>query len=337
MMGKNLKADLRAGLAALDSVAAGTTDDRFARAQRTLAQQPHPASGAAVALVPSVHRAADHEPATQALTTHKIALDLLDENPFNARRHYSPEVVADRAASIAEVGQMTPALVCVNWRQPGRYILIAGHYRRRALLKLGRREIDAKLVPCATDRELFHLSYLENDERKQGTPLDDAFVWSDLLEKGVVKNHDDLAALTRKPRTTIVKTLAVRSLPPNVLGVLSESPESFSLTAAYELSVIAKADVSAIEVERIARKIAAGEMSTRELERVKASLLDNKTRKSRESSRKYTLTTSDGQGTLREFESGRVVLEIDITDPQKRDAFVADLRQRLGGFEPAST
>jgi ParB family transcriptional regulator, chromosome partitioning protein len=61
----------------------------------------------------------------------KLSLDRVIDNPFNARQIYSHEVIKERAASIATHGQRVPALACEDWRKPGYYILIDGHYRKR--------------------------------------------------------------------------------------------------------------------------------------------------------------------------------------------------------------
>jgi len=62
----------------------------------------------------------------------KLPLDRVVDNPFNARQIYNHEVIKERAASIATHGQRVPALACEDWRRPGFYILIDGHYRKRA-------------------------------------------------------------------------------------------------------------------------------------------------------------------------------------------------------------
>jgi len=59
----------------------------------------------------------------------------LQENPLNARRIYDPQIVQERAASIATHGQQTPGLAAPDPTRPGWYVLIDGHYRKRALAR----------------------------------------------------------------------------------------------------------------------------------------------------------------------------------------------------------
>src|ERR1700731_3296149 len=85
----------------------------------------------------------------------KIPLDFVLDNPFNARQIYNPDVIKERAASIATHGQRVPALACEDWNHPGKYILIDGHYRKRAIQAAGKSEIECLIEPIANELELY--------------------------------------------------------------------------------------------------------------------------------------------------------------------------------------
>lgn len=258
------------------------------------------------------------------------------DNPRNARKLYDPEVVNQRAISLRRDGQMTPAPACLDWENPGGFIMIGGHYRKKGLLQNGESHIQLKLLPCATYAELYRLSYAENEERQSGTPLDDAMSWRELLDCGDVKSQDEIAAMVSKPRTTINKTLALLNLQPAVLEILKQSPSRFTLTAGYELSVMSPL-FDENELMGIAQQVAQGEVSSRELTAMKDRRKNAKPRSKKLFSRQHKITMpGTANGLIKDWDTGRVVLEIVIADAVERERLVNDLRARLCVLTPPS-
>ena len=337
---------------AADNDAAQTVaTDRFARARRIVAAQPSgistaPASQPGMAMAP----AAPSDPG-QIVTTTDNVLD----NAFNARHSYSEHRVTELSASIAQRGQLSPALACTTARvrelvgaedsgsavakllqamldgSTAQYMMIGGHYRKKAISRLPEPKIELKLVKVATLLDLYSLSYIENDEREDTTPLDDAMSWKNLLDTGIAKNHDEISRATKKPRTTIVKTLAILKLPASVLDILREAPEKYTLTAGYQLSQLSL-HLQAPALDELARKIIAEEVSTRELEdKLKAIGAERPSRKPREISRQHKIL-ADGEevGVIKEWDTGRVTLDVKLPDQADREVLVAELRKRFG-------
>jgi ParB family chromosome partitioning protein len=72
------------------------------------------------------------------------------------------------------------------------------------------------------------------------------------------------------------------------------------------------------------------QISTRKLESIRSKLEEGKSRKCREVSRQHKLLVDGRQvGTLKEWDSGRVVLEVNLPDPAARESLVADLKHRF--------
>ena len=325
------KFDLKAGISNLMQKAEATSEQRFAEAEETPDNRWERASE-----VTSVRPSGLSAPRPANLPEStggevEVDISLVDDNIYNARVFYDEEVVKQRAESIAVNNQMAAAPACMHPSQPGRYMLLGGHYRKRALIRLGRQTITLKLLPVKTRLDLYRLSFAENDERSPGTVLDDALSWKKLMDDGLVETHDQIAAVTGKPRTTIAKTLQILQLPESTMAVLKERPAAFNFTAAYELSLLAQKAPHA-EVERAAQRVAAGEMSSREIIELRQRYeKPAATRKQKEISRQHKIM-SDGAviGTIKDWDSGKVVLEVTLADPSDRAKLLETLKERFG-------
>ena len=314
--------------------AEGSADSRWSKAEQIIAVQPSGLVTSSADVVNETGKGCSVElytaPASEiAFNVLKVEISRVRDNPRNARKLYDPEVVNERATSLRQDGQMTPAPACLDWENPGRFILIGGHYRKKGLLQNGDTHIEIKLLPCKNLVELYRLSYAENEQRESGTPLDDALAWRELLDSGDVHHQDEIAAMVDKPRTTVNKTLALLTLPVPVLDVLKQSPEKFTLTAGYELSVMAVIFTEA-ELLELASGVIAGEISTRDLTSLKDQKKNAKPRKPKQLSRQHKIVLpGTSNGLIKDWDSGRVVLEVTFSDSSERERLVNDLRARF--------
>lgn len=123
----------------------------------------------------------------------EIALDLIDPSPHNPRKTFDEDELADLAASIAEQGLLQP-LVVMRSLTKGRYELIAGHRRLRALQKNGAAKAlcIVRMGTTATSRAL---QIIENLQRVDIAPLEEAQAFADLQDEN--KTHWTAAAIGR--------------------------------------------------------------------------------------------------------------------------------------------
>ena len=110
---------------------------------------------------------------------HEIPLAALRESPMNPRKHYAPGPLAELAASLKEKGVLTPLTVrampasrCPDPKMP-LYEIGAGHRRYRAG-KLAGLEVVPCIVREMTDTEFLELLVVENDQREDVHPLEQA-------------------------------------------------------------------------------------------------------------------------------------------------------------------
>ena len=256
----------------------------------------------------------------------KVPLDFIDPNPFNARRIYRPTRVSELAASIGAHGQEVPG---IGTQRGQRVVLAAGHYRLRALKVISAKTMDLMIHEDLSDRELYALSYRENAEREGHSSLDNALAWRELLDRGVYASETEIAETTGMSLPNVNKTIAALRLSAPVLDLVKEDPTAFALSSLYELALY-EAIAGQPRALAMARMIGAGEAGRKEVQEARAKVESPKERKRKETSRQYKIR-HDGQqiGSLKEWDSGKVALEVVLADPTERTALVSELRQRF--------
>jgi ParB family chromosome partitioning protein len=264
---------------------------------------------------------------TDGRSVARIPLNQLDENPFNARQLYDSGLIEDLAQSIATHGQKVPAVAALNPEKPGRYILVDGHYRRKALESLGMDDIECVLESAPKPADLYRLSFLLNEKRHQQTALDNALAWRKLLDTGAAAKEEDLLALTGLSWATVNRTLALLKLPDVVLARLREAPEHFGVSIAYEIYQYfsAAGDKPTLElVDRVIKQ----DLSRRDIEQLRRKAESGVKRKKKEVSRQHKIFF-DGDtpvGVLKDWDSGRIVLDLLLKDQPKREKLLAELK-----------
>jgi ParB family chromosome partitioning protein len=264
----------------------------------------------------------------RTLIKHPIAQ--LHDNPFNARRIYDPAVVQERAASIATHGQKTPGLAASDPTRPGHYILIDGHYAS-ALASAGKLEMECFIETDLSDLDFYRLSFLLNEQRSDQSALDNAIAWRQLLDEGKVQKEDEICELTGMSAGTVNKTLALLKLPESVLAVMRERPSAIGIATGYELTLYCKV-AGEDRTRDLATRIMNDGMSSREVEAIRKQAQEGKSRKVKEISRQYKIRTESGQllGTIKEWDSGRVMLDVQLTDRSAREDLLDVLKARFG-------
>jgi len=257
-------------------------------------------------------------------------LDLIDLIPSNARRIYRQSRVLEIARSLALHGQETAGFATFR---NGRYLLAAGGYRYRGLKHNNARTMELDVWDNLTDQELYELSFRENNEREGQSALDNALTWDDLLKQEIYKNETEIAQATGFSLSMVNKTMAALKLSPELRGLVEEDPEAFKLSVLYELQLYEQA-AGTQRALLIARQVMDGTTSRKQIQDARAQIVDPKARKPKEQSRQYKIDCSgvDG-GVLKEWDSGKITLELEATDPAKRAQLVQQLRKMFGSAE----
>ena len=259
----------------------------------------------------------------------RVPLALVHDNPLNARHIYDPEAVKALAASIATRGQLVPAPAARHPSLHGHVVLIDGHYRKRALLAAGKTEIECVLQKVSSELDMYRMSYLINEERNAQSPLDNALAWQKLLVEQKVADGAGIAELTGLSTAAVAKTMALLKLPEAALARLRDAPAKFGIAVGYEIYQLSKLLPEKDLLELMQRTLAE-DLSSRALESLRGKLEDAKPRKKKEVSRQYRIKTGKTQiGFIKEWDSGRVALDINLVDPKEREALVNELKRRF--------
>lgn len=184
----------------------------------------------------------------------RIPVSRIRPNPFQPRKTFNPEQLADLEASLAASGLLQPIAV----RRVGdAYELIAGERRLRAATNLGWTEIPA-LIKDLDDRSSLVMALVENLQRSDLNPIDEARGYLRLVDEFGF-THQQIADSTGKDRATISNLLRLLSLPEAVVQMVAEG----QLSTGHAKALAAMPGSAAIT---LAREIVAHGLSVRAVE-----------------------------------------------------------------------
>ncbi|MGC8642318.1 MAG: ParB/RepB/Spo0J family partition protein [Isosphaeraceae bacterium] len=142
-----------------------------------------------------------------------VAVDQIDPNPFQPRRHFPAAEIASLADSLRQHGMLQPILV----RSIGlRYQLIAGERRLRASIEAQLHEIPARVLDL-DDQRVFELAMVENLQREDLNAVDKATAFRDYLGR-YGGTQEELASRLGLDRSTISNLIRLLELPEEVLA-----------------------------------------------------------------------------------------------------------------------
>ena len=159
-----------------------------------------------------------------------LPIERVEPNPYQPRRAYDQAALEALAASIGEHGVIQPLVVrpCA-----GGYQLIAGERRLRARQMAGLTRVPV-VVRQATDEQALLLALLENLQREDLNPLEEAKAFQRLMDEFEL-SHEDIAAGVGKDRSTVVNTMRLLKLPDLIQDDLSTG----ALTAGHGRALLA--------------------------------------------------------------------------------------------------
>lgn len=158
-----------------------------------------------------------------------ISITDIQKNPYQPRKEFDGEKLHELAQSIKENGVIQPIIV----RQSPviGYEILAGERRYRASLLAGLRSIPA-VVKQLSDQEMMLQSIIENLQRENLNPIEEARAYESLVEKGFT--HAEIADKMGKSRPYISNSIRLLSLPEPILSEV----ESGKLSQAHARSLV---------------------------------------------------------------------------------------------------
>jgi ParB family transcriptional regulator, chromosome partitioning protein len=185
----------------------------------------------------------------------RLLTSALRPNARNPRRTFAAAELDELAASLRERGIIQPIVVRSLRGVPDGYEIIAGERRWRAAQRAGLHEVPVVVVE-ATDAEALQLAIIENVQRADLNPLEEAEGYRSLMEE-FHNSQEEIAKIVGKSRSYIANTLRLLKLPDAVKDYI----QSGKLTAGHARMLIGEPNA-----EQLAQDIVARDLNVREVE-----------------------------------------------------------------------
>lgn len=152
-----------------------------------------------------------------------IAVELITANPDQPRKYFDEDILRELSKSIEELGVLQPLMV----RPMGnRYFLIAGERRLRASIMAGLKEVPC-IVADVSDFEADKISIIENVQREDLSPIEEARAYRNLIENyGMFQ--DEVGDILGKSRQFIGNRIRLLKLPEEVQNMIEAGELTYS-------------------------------------------------------------------------------------------------------------
>ena len=188
----------------------------------------------------------------------EIDINLISPNPKQPRTVFDEAALKELMVSIKEIGILQPPVV--REVSGGRYELIMGERRYRAAKAVGLKTIPV-IIRQTPDNELLREALIENIHRSQLNPLEEGAAYAQLLSDFNC-THEELATKLGRSRPHLSNTMRLLTLPQAVqkrvaIGIIS---------AGHARALLGLSD--AAEIEKLANRIVAENLSVRSVEEI---------------------------------------------------------------------
>lgn len=162
---------------------------------------------------------------TAAARVHEVSVDAISPNPRQPRQTQDQDALQELADSIREHGLIQPLIVTAappDQQAAGvQYQLIAGE-RRWAAARLAGLTVVPVIIKEATPQQSLEIALVENIQRADLNPLEEALAYQQLIEEFGLK-QEEVAARVGKSRVTVTNVVRLLRLPNEVKAALLES------------------------------------------------------------------------------------------------------------------
>ena len=186
-----------------------------------------------------------------------ISVAKLSPNPLQPRRNFDEAALRDLTNSIQEKGVLQPLIVRPYSEKKGTFEIVAGERRWRAAQRAQVHEVPV-IVRNFTEEEAFAVALIENIQRDELSPLEEARAFS-RLAKDFKKTQEQVAAAVGKSRSHVANMLRLLDLPEDVREMLSAG----DLSAGHARAILGAPNPTALAGEIVSKGL-----TVREAERL---------------------------------------------------------------------
>ena len=180
----------------------------------------------------------------------------IQKNPYQPRKEFSKEKIQELAQSIKENGLIQP--IIVRKSPVLGYEILAGERRYRASISAGLSEVPV-IVKQLSDQDMMLHSIIENLQRENLNPIEEAKAYQSLIDKGFT--HTEIAEKMGKSRPYITNLVRLLGLPKHILIEV----ESGKLSQAHARLLI---QLSSDKQDKLLNRIQTENLSVRQVEQI---------------------------------------------------------------------
>ncbi|MEM8823776.1 MAG: ParB/RepB/Spo0J family partition protein [Pseudomonadota bacterium] len=176
-----------------------------------------------------------------------LPIERLHPNPNQPRRQFDEDALADLAKSVSQKGVLQPLIVRPSKETSGSYEIVAGERRWRAAQAASLHELPV-IIRDFTDGEVLEVAIVENIQRSDLTPLEEAAGYRHLMDR-FGHTQEQVSEILGKSRSHVANLLRLLSLPEKVRDHLSAG----RITAGHARALLTSPDAERL-VEVVVRK-----------------------------------------------------------------------------------
>jgi ParB family chromosome partitioning protein len=190
----------------------------------------------------------------------EIPIELIRRNPDQPRQHFDETELEELADSIRQRGVLQPILVRPAPGAPGEYQIVAGERRWRASQRANLHTVPV-IVKALNDEEVAEISIIENVQRADLNPLEEALGYKSLIDQ-FNRTQEEVAKVVGKHRSHVANALRLLALPEAVrdhlVGGRLSAGHAKAIAAAPDpvalAQTIVKDGLSVRQAEELARR-----------------------------------------------------------------------------------
>ena len=190
---------------------------------------------------------AEGDALVESMPQRRVPIELIRPGALQPRRRFAEVELEALAQSIREKGILQPLLVRPLSEEEADFELVAGERRWRAAQRVGLHEVPV-IIRRITDSEALEIALVENLQREDLSPLEEAEAYSRLMDE-FGRTQASLADAVGKSRSHVANTMRLLSLPAPVRRQLDEG----ELSAGHARALLAAADPTAFAAEVVRR------------------------------------------------------------------------------------
>lgn len=200
-----------------------------------------------------------------------VPINKVEPNKEQPRKHFNEDALLELSESIKQMGIIQPIVV---QDRNSYYEIIAGERRWRAAKQAGLKKIPV-IIKNYTEQEIVEISLIENIQREDLNPIEEAFAYKRLLEEFNLK-QDEVAERVSKSRTAVTNSIRLLKLNEKVQQMVIDE----MLTTGHARALLGIEDQEQQYI--IAQKIFDEKLSVRDTEKLVKSLQNEKKKKKEE-------------------------------------------------------